>query len=141
MLDPKLLRDDLTNICQQLKRLGFEFAVEKFNELETGRKKLQVRTEELQHQRNANSKAIGKAKAQGQDIAPLLQKVNKLGEELKQEEHRLQELQTELHEYLLTVPNLADPDVPQGNDEADNEIISHWGEARQFDFTPKITKL
>ena len=98
---------------------------------------MQQKTQELQAERNAKSKSIGKAKAQGEDIAPLLKEVEGLGDALKASEHALAQLQDQLNEFIMGIPNVPHESVPDGKDEADNVEIRRWGEPRKFDFTPK----
>ncbi len=134
MLDPKLLRIDATKIAEQLKRRGFELDIAELEQLETQRKLLQTRTQELQNQRNTRSKAIGKAKAAGEDIEPLKAEVAKLGEELATAEKELNLLQSQLDDIQWGIPNLLHSDVPQGADESDNIEVARWGDPRKFDF-------
>lgn len=137
MLDPKRLRTELDDVAQQLARRGFTLDTEKLQALEERRKTLQVTTQELQSQRNARSKSIGQAKAQGQDIQPLLAEVSDLGEQLKAAESDLSELQEELQSIMMGLPNILDESVPDGKDEDDNVEIRRWGEPRTFDFESK----
>jgi seryl-tRNA synthetase len=137
MLDPKILRNDLQQVAQKLKRRQFDLDVEQLSQLEEQRKTLQVKTQELQNERNTKSKSIGKAKAAGEDIQPLLDQVADLGEKLKQAESKLNELQESLQDISLGIPNLLHDSVPDGRDEADNEEILKWGEPPQFDFQVK----
>lgn len=137
MLDPKLLRKDIDAVAAQLARRGFQLDVESFNELEAQRKALQVRTQELQNERNIKSKSIGKAKAQGEDIKPLLDEVASLGNEHKQAEQDLNKLLAELDALLMSLPNILHDSVPEGLREEDNVEISKWGEPTAFDFEPK----
>ncbi|WJW74376.1 serine--tRNA ligase [Thiohalobacter sp. IOR34] len=137
MLDPKLLRTDLDNVARQLARRGFRLDTERLRELEEARKRLQVRTEELQAERNRRSKAIGKAKAAGEDIQPLLDEVAGLGEQLEGVKSELDSLQAELNEILLAIPNLPHPEIPDGDSEEDNRELRRWGTPREFDFEPK----
>jgi seryl-tRNA synthetase len=137
MLDPKLLRTDLDATAQQLARRGYQLDVARIGALETRRKAAQVATQDLQNERNTRSKAIGKAKAQGQDTAPLLAEVADLGDKLKQAEAGLTQIQNELDELLLGVPNIPQAGVPQGRDENDNVEARRWGEPRAFDFDPR----
>jgi seryl-tRNA synthetase len=134
MLDPKLLRSELDETAEKLARRGFTLDKDQFNALEERRKVIQVRTQELQSERNSRSKEIGKAKAQGADIQPLLDQVADLGEQLKQSEGDLRELQLELDQLLLGIPNLPDDSVPAGDDEDANIEIRRWGEPRSFSF-------
>ena len=137
MLDPKLLRTDLEAVAANLARRGFRLDTERLRELEARRKALQVRTQELQKERNARSRRIGQAKAQGEDIQPLLAEVGRLGDELKQAEAELAAVQAELREIQLGIPNLLDDSVPDGADESDNVELRRWGEPPAFDFTPR----
>jgi seryl-tRNA synthetase len=137
MLDPKLIRSDLDGVVEKLARRGFKLDKERLAELEERRKALQVKTQDLQSLRNNSSKAIGKAKANGEDAAPLLAAVADLGDKLKDVEAELQEVQAELEDILMGVPNLPHDSVPQGLDENDNQEIRRWGEPKDFEFTPK----
>ena len=137
MLDPKLLRTDLEAVAANLARRGFRLDTERLRELEARRKALQVRTQELQKERNARSRRIGQAKARGEDIQPLLAEVGRLGDELKQAEAELAAVQAELREIQLGIPNLLDDSVPDGADESDNVELRRWGEPPAFDFTPR----
>lgn len=137
MLDAKLLRTDLDAVSAGLKRRNFDLDVEKIQSLEDRRKELQVRTQDLQAERNARSKSIGKAKANGEDIAPLLQEVGQLGDDLKAAESELDALQNELNDIVMGIPNLLQDDVPDGKDEEDNVEIRRWGEPRELDFEAK----
>jgi seryl-tRNA synthetase len=137
MLDPKYLRGDIQQTAEKLKRRGFELDVNSFIELEEKRKSLQVRTQELQNERNVRSKSIGKAKASGEDIQPLLAEVGKLGDELDSAKAELSVLLDEITALSQTIPNLPDDSVPQGEDEAGNLEISRWGTPRKFNFEIK----
>lgn len=136
MLDPRLLRNDIEAVAQQLARRGFDLDTAAISALEAERKEIQVKTQELQSERNSRSKAIGKAKANGEDIQPLLDAVADLGDKLKQAETRLAAIQDELSAILMGVPNTPDDSVPDGKDEEDNVEIRRWGEPRQMDFEP-----
>jgi seryl-tRNA synthetase len=137
MLDSKILRSDLDTVVDKLKVKNFNLDVTAFNQLEDRRKSLQVSTEDLQSERNNRSKAIGKAKAKGEDIQPLLDEVAELGDQLKQAESELSVLQDELDSLLMGIPNIPDESVPPGSDEDDNIEVLHWGEKPEFDFEPR----
>ena len=137
MLDPRLIRNQLDETAVRLAARGFKLDTASIAALEAERKEVQVRTQALQNERNTRSKAIGKAKAAGEDIAPLMAEVADLGEQLKQGEARLEALQAELNDILLGVPNIPHSSVPAGKDENDNLEIRRWGEPRSFDFTPR----
>lgn len=134
MLDPKLLRSDIENTAKKLAERGFTLDVDTFNSLEEKRKVLQTKTQDLQNERNVRSKAIGKAKAQGQDIAPLLAEVGQLGDDLDAAKAELSVLLEEITTFTQCVPNLPHESVPVGANEDDNEEISRWGTPPSFDF-------
>ncbi|MDS4069143.1 MAG: serine--tRNA ligase [Candidatus Competibacter sp.] len=137
MLDPKLLRSELEQTAAKLARRGYTLDVEFIGALETQRKNLQVRTQELQNERNTRSKVIGRAKASGQNIQPLLDEVASLGDELKQIESDLDIVQTQLLALQLGIPNLPHDSTPTGGNDADNVEIRRWGEPRRFEFEPR----
>ncbi len=137
MLDPKLLRGDLAGVAAKLARRGYTLDTAALESLEQQRKAIQVDTQTLQAERNARSKSIGKAKAAGEDIAPLLQEVEGLGDQLKAKEAELAKLQDELNGLLMGIPNIPQDDVPDGKGEEDNPEIRAWGERPAFDFEPK----
>ncbi len=137
MLDPKHFRQEIDETTKQLARRGFELDSNTISELEERRKSVQVKTQDLQAERNSKSKGIGKAKAQGQDIQPLLDEVSSLGDELKAAEVELQRIQSELDAIIMSVPNIPDASVPDGKDENDNLEIRTWGKKPTFDFEVK----
>jgi len=137
MLDPKLLRTDPAAVAANLARRGFVLDVARLTELEESRKKWQIRADELRNERNVNAKAVGKAKAQGQDVAPLLKQVETLGAELEKAEGELSQVQRELEQIALGLPNMLNDAVPDGRDETGNVEVRRWGEPRQFEFKPR----
>ncbi|MCU7839226.1 MAG: serine--tRNA ligase [Candidatus Thiodiazotropha sp. (ex Troendleina suluensis)] len=137
MLDPRLLRNNLGEVAQQLARRGYQLDTQQISELEEQRKRLQVESQELQNTRNSRSKSIGKAKAAGEDIQPLLAEVAQLGDKLKALQEALTQVQGELSDITLGIPNLPHESVPDGRDEADNREERRWGEPRSFDFEAK----
>lgn len=137
MLDPRLLRNQLQETAAQLARRGYQLDSARIGELEERRKGLQVESQELQSERNSRSKAIGKAKAAGEDIEPLLAQVAELGERLKSLQEGLNEVREALAEITLGIPNIPHESVPDGRDESDNREERRWGEPRAFDFEPK----
>ena len=137
MLDSKLLRNDLQGVAALLGRRGFELDVNRLEALEERRKILQVNTQSLQNDRNTRSKSIGKAKAAGEDIQPLLDEVANLGDALKAAQEELGQVQAELSDISLGLPNIPDESVPDGADEADNRQERVWGEIPRFDFAPQ----
>lgn len=137
MLDPKLLRTDIEAVAANLAKRGFNLDIEGYNRLEEERKHIQTETQELQNLRNSSSKSIGQAKACGEDIQPLLDKVADLGDKLDAAKTRQDEILKQLDDIHYGIPNLLDESVPVGKDENDNEEIRRWGELPEFDFEPK----
>ncbi|WP_420598150.1 serine--tRNA ligase [Neptuniibacter sp.] len=137
MLDAKIVRANPEEIAQLLKKKGYEFPVSQFTELENQRKQLQVDTENLQNERNTRSKGIGKAKAAGEDIQPLLAEVADLGSKLDAAKADLNTVQEQLDDLLSGVPNIPNEEVPEGADEEDNVEVRRWGTPREFDFEPQ----
>lgn len=137
MLDSRLVRTQPQEIAQQLATRGFELDVAALEQLETQRKEVQMRTEQLQSERNSSAKSIGQAKARGEDIAPLLAAVEQLGGELDTAKQQLAEIQAGLDDILLGVPNIPHESVPIGADEDGNVEVRRWGEPADFDFEVK----
>ena len=134
MIDPKLLRQSAADVAANLARRGYTFDADNYLALEERRKSLQMETERLQSERNASARNIGKAKAQGEDIAPLLAAVDDLRDRLASGEAALQEVQAQLRNVELDLPNLLDASVPDGKDENDNAEVRRWGEPADFGF-------
>jgi len=138
MIDPNLLRNNLAEVAEKLKiKRGFTLDVANITQLEEQRKALQVKTETLQAERNARSKAIGAAKARGEDIAPLLAEVDHMAAELEQGKVELEKVQNALNDIALNIPNIPADEVPLGKDDTENLEVSRWGEPRKFDFEVK----
>ena len=134
MLNPVLIRTEPEALAARLLGRGFSLDVGLLGRLEGRRKELQLRTEGLQNKRNTASKEIGKVKASGGDAAGLIKEVESLKAELEAAKAGLAEVQGELEEYLLGVPNAPADEVPAGKDENDNETVSTWGQVPRFDF-------
>ncbi|UTW04991.1 serine--tRNA ligase [Amphritea atlantica] len=137
MLDPKFIRSNPEEVAQLLIKKGYKFPVEEFNALENQRRDVQVESERLQNERNTRSKNIGKAKAAGEDIAPLLAEVSTLGEQLDAAKEQLKVVQEQMDALLMGMPNIPHDSVPAGLSEDDNIEIRKWGEPTQLDFEPK----
>jgi seryl-tRNA synthetase len=138
MLDPALLRSRLAETAARLKETrGFALDVAAVEALESQRKQLSTETQELQNLRNTRSKAIGQAKAKGEDVAPLMAEVAGIGDKLKVNEQALADAQAKLSDIALLIPNIPHESVPVGKDETDNKEISRWGTPRTFDFEVK----
>jgi seryl-tRNA synthetase len=137
VLDPKLLRSDLTGVAAALARRGFVLDVETFAALEEQRKAVQIEADRLRAERNANAKSVGQAKSKGQDAAALMAVGESLGEQLQGVEKQLEAIQAQVSSLQLGLPNILHSSVPDGRDEAANVEVRRWGIPRQFDFTPK----
>lgn len=137
MLDPLILRNDIEATAAALKVRGYDLDVAAYEALEAKRKTLQIEVENLQSERNASAKSIGKAKAQGQDIQPLLDAVAALGDKLSAAEASFKEVRDQQSAWLMDMPNLAAEDVPVGADEEGNVELRVWGDKPEFDFDPR----
>ncbi|MGH8235242.1 MAG: serine--tRNA ligase [Rhodanobacteraceae bacterium] len=137
MLDPALLRAQLADTAARLKTRGYDLDVATVESLEAGRKRLATETQELQNLRNTRSKAIGQAKAKGEDVSPIMVEVAGIGDKLKANETALAGVQAKLSAIALGIPNLPHESVPVGKDEQGNVEVSRWGTPRAFDFKIK----
>ena len=137
MLDPKLLRTEIESVAANLARRGFVLDVLLLKALEEERKQAQTEAERLRNERNLHAKAVGKAKAAGQDIAPLIAQSDALGAALEAAEQRLAIVQGKLDQQLLGLPNLLHESVPEGRDESANVEVRRSGEPRRLDFKPR----
>ena len=138
MLDPALLRANPAELAERLRASrGFELDVGRLEALEADRKRIQVRTQELQNLRNTRSKQIGMLKAKGEDVSAVMAEVAGFGEELKQSEVELDRIRGEIEAIALGIPNIPDDSVPRGGDESQNVEQKKWGTPRAFDFAVK----
>ena len=134
MLDPKLLRADIDTVLEQLSRREFTFDKDQFLALEEQRKKSQLITEDLQNQRNTNSKLIGQAKFQGQDTTDILTKMDKINQDLSVNEEKLEKLKADLQSWMYELPNIPHESVPDGKTDQDNLEVRRWGDIPEFGF-------
>ena len=135
MLDPALLRQNPADLADRLRSSrGFELDVSGLASLEADRKRIQVRTQELQSLRNSRSKAIGQAKAKGEDVSAIMAEVAAFADELKASEVALDELREKIEAIAMGIPNVPSDDVPLGKDETENVEQHRWGTPRTFDF-------
>ena len=137
MLDPQLIRNDLSEVAKALSKRGFELQTQEIDKLEDERKQTQVATQELQSKRNALSKEIGKLKSQGLDAKGVMEQVNGIADELSLSESKLTEIQNKLNEILFGIPNIPHSSVPEGKEEKDNIENRKWGDPKQFSFEIK----
>src|SRR5690554_1601930 len=134
MLDSKQIRTNPEAVAAALTKRGYTLDVARIKTLEEERRAIQTKTESLQQERNTRSKNIGKAKAAGEDIAPLMQAVEQLKQDLASAENELVKVQKAFDELLSSVPNIPADEVPEGKSEDDNVEIRTWGSPREFDF-------
>ena len=137
MLDPQLLRVDIERVAAELNHRGYTLDIAAYQALEARRKELQQSLQSLQNQRNSSAKSIGQAKARGEDIQPLLDRVSELGEELNTVEAEFNSVRDQQRAWQLEMPNIAAGDVPKGTDEAANVELRKWGSLPEFDFKPR----
>ena len=139
MLDIQLLRNDIQTTAQRLAQRGFVLDTERFGELEGRRKQLQIRSEELQAQRNSLSKQIGVLMGQGKkdEAEAAKAQVAQLKTDLENIESELPQVQAALDDLLLRIPNLPHESVPAGKDETENVEVRKVGTPRTFDFDIK----
>jgi len=137
MLDPQLLRKDLEGVKTRLETRKFELDTVLFIQLETERKELQGRTEELQAKRNQLAKAIGIKKGKGENADAELTESTGVNKELEGSATRLNALQGQIQDFVLGIPNLPDDSVPAGKTADENKEIKVWGKQTHFEFTPK----
>ncbi|HET6396946.1 MAG TPA: serine--tRNA ligase [Pseudoxanthomonas sp.] len=137
MLDPALLRNQTAALAERLAARGYTLDVAALEALESERKAIQARTQELQNLRNTRSRAIGQAKARGEDVSALMAEVAGFGDELKASEARLDAIRARIEAIALGIPNLPAEDVPHGADESGNVEVHRWGAPREFAFEPR----
>ena len=137
MIDPKLLRGDIEGVARNLARRGYTLDVATLQSLEDARKSQQIETDRLRAERNAKARAVGMAKAKGEDVAAILAQGEALGAQLADAEKSLQDVQAQLDAFHLILPNLLQDSVPEGRDETANAEVRRWGEPRKFDFKPR----
>lgn len=134
MIDPQLLRKDLATVAAQLARRGYHLDTDAFAKLEADRKQVQVEAEQLQSQRNALSKQIGQARSKGENADALMTQVNEMAAKLDASSVRLEEIQRQLNDWLMTIPNIPQASVPEGKDSDANVEVRRWGSPKTFAF-------
>jgi len=137
MIDINLLRNDIESLKKILKHRGFDLDVNFFNSLEEERKYIQIKTQELQQERNELSKQVGILKSQGKDAGAVLEKVANISAQSKEFESQLILIQEKINNFLLLIPNVPHESVPIGSDETNNKLIKEFGTLPKFDFEVK----
>jgi seryl-tRNA synthetase len=137
MLDPKIIRQNPEAVGAQLARRGYFFDINLFSQLESQRRKFQLRTQELQSERNHLSKEVGMAKAKHEDAREMIEKLSEIGDQLDEAEHQLNEVQQGLQDLFLGLPNLLHDSVPEGKDAEHNVEVRRWGKLPSFNFVAR----
>jgi len=139
MIDPKYIREDINGLKELLvkRRMTGIVDLDELSKIDTERRELITVSDELREKRNKISKEIGKLKSQGENADEIMRKVQGISDEIKQSGDRINELNESFNEMHLSVPNLLNDSVPDGNDDQDNILIRTFGEKPEFSFTPK----
>ena len=137
MLDMKWVRDHYDEVAEMLASRNNAFPLDRYKELDEERRKTLLRVEALKEKRNSGSKEVAVKKKAGEDTSALQNEIRALGEEIKELDDKSAEIQNELDELALKLPNMPHSSVPKGKDEHDNVEMRRWGEPRKFDFEPK----
>jgi len=137
MIDLNVLRDNTDQVKKSLKNRGFELDVDFFHQLEHQRKDIQIKTQDIQQERNSLSKQIGILKAKGEDTEKIMQQVASISSRTKDYEIQLQDIQQQLNDFLLNIPNLPHKSVPIGPDEKSNLLLKKIGDIPKFNFDVK----
>jgi len=137
MLDAKELRTNFDEVKNLLKKRGKDFELEKFQELDKTRREVISEVEELKSRQNAASKQIPVLKREGKNTDAIMMEMKSLSEKVKELEPKQKEIDDSLEAFLLGIPNIPNPAVPDGADDSLNKEIRKWGEPARFDFEPK----
>lgn len=137
MIDLNVLRENTDQVKKSLKNRGFELDVDFFQQLEQQRKDIQIKTQDIQQERNSLSKQIGILKAKGEDTEKIMQQVASISTRTKDYEIQLQDIQQQLNDFLLNIPNLPHKTVPIGPDEKANLLLKKIGDIPKFNFDVK----
>ena len=137
MLDTKWVREHYDELAEMLALRNNAFPLDRYKELDEERRKVLLEVEKLKERRNAGSKEVGIRKKAGEDTEALQNEIRELGEEIKKFDDKANEIESELDELALRIPNRPHASVPKGKDENDNIEMRRWGTPREFDFEPK----
>ena len=137
MLDTKWVREHYYELAEMLASRNNAFPLDRYKELDEERRKVLLEVEKLKERRNAGSKEVGIRKKAGEDTEALQNEIRELGEEIKKFDDKANEIESELDELALRIPNRPHASVPKGKDENDNIEMRRWGTPREFDFEPK----
>ena len=138
MLNIKLIRENPELVSEALKKRGEDTSsLNKILDIENRRRDLLKDVEEMRQKRNTVSQQIGRLKKEGQDASSVMDEAKKISDDMSSSEESLRDLETQVRDILLLIPNIPDASVPVGTDETENVEERVWGEIRQFDFEPK----
>lgn len=137
MLDTKWVREHYDELAEMLALRNNAFPLDRYKELDEERRRVLLEVEKLKERRNAGSKEVGIRKKAGEDTEALQNEIRELGEEIKKFDDKANEIESELDELALRIPNRPHASVPKGKDENDNIEMRRWGTPREFDFEPK----
>lgn len=137
MLDTKWVREHYDELAEMLASRNNAFPLDRYKELDEERRRVLLEVEKLKERRNAGSKEVGIRKKAGEDTEALQNEIRELGEEIKKFDDKANEIESELDELALRIPNRPHASVPKGKDENDNIEMRRWGTPREFDFEPK----
>ena len=137
MLDIKFVRDNPEKVEEALKNRRSSMTLAGFMELEKERRAILGEVETLKSQRNSVSKQVSVMKKNNENTDAIVLEMRQVGEKIGGLDSRLKEVETELRDIMLSIPNIPNESVPVGKDENDNPEVRKWGQPKQFDFTPK----
>ncbi|WP_374713525.1 serine--tRNA ligase [Symbiobacterium terraclitae] len=137
MLDLKFVRNNPDVVRQALINKGVSVDLDRILALDVERRQGLAEVEQLKARRNQASKQVGLLKQQGQDASAIIAEMGAIGDRIKELDERGRQVEAELQELLLQLPNIPAPDVPVGEDESGNVEVKRWGEPRRFDFPVK----
>ena len=138
MLDIKRIREDFDGVKAAVeRRCKGDFGIDNVLEYDKQRRALLAEVEQMKNQQSVKSKEIPKMKKAGEDTTELMAEMKKLSEEIKVLDAKVSEVEANLQDALLNVPNTPNPTVQIGEDDSDNVERRKWGEPREFDFEHK----
>lgn len=137
MIDIKLLRDNFNEVKEALSKRKEDIDLDKFSSIDLKRRELLQEVEQLKNKQNKVSKEVPILKKEGKDTTELLEEMKVLSASIKELDQQVKEIETELNNFMLTIPNVPHPSVPLGETDDDNIEVRKWGEPKNFDFEPK----
>jgi len=136
MLDVRFIRENFELVKEAIKNKGEKLSIDNFLELDSKRRKIISEVDQLKHKRNQVSEEIGRLKKENKDAQDLINEMKKVSDRIKTLDSGIQNIEKEIYDIIIKIPNIPHPSVPVG-DESHNKLIKNWGELPEFDFTPK----